>query len=82
MNYTSIVNEYKLDGFNNPLQNLLAGVFTIERKLKPAVKERETVGFSEKSEVTINLHVIRGENIPLRSNFMDKLHGDDRKAAG
>jgi hypothetical protein len=73
MNYTNVVRENQLEGFNNPLQNILSGIFTTERKLKPIVKQREAEGFSEKREITINCHIVRGENIPLRHNFVEEL---------
>jgi hypothetical protein len=45
-----------------------------ERKLKPIVKHRETVGFQGLDEVQINLHIIKGENVPVRYEFIQDLN--------
>lgn len=46
-------------------------MFATERKLKPIVKHREPVGFGTTNEVNIQLHVISGQNIPLRHSFVE-----------
>ena len=45
--------------------------FTFERKLKPKVKKRKQQQPESISEAKINIHIIRGTDIPVRTSFYD-----------
>ena len=57
-------------------KNVLLGAFnkyfTTGRKLKPKVIEQSSQSFDSISQCKISVHVIRGENIPIRTKLIGK----------
>ena len=51
--------------------NLLKSMFTFERKLKPKVKKRKQQQVESINEAKINIHIIRGTDVPVRTSFFD-----------
>jgi len=45
-------------------------MFINGRKLKPVVRKREVVAFENIKECKIYVHVIKGENVPVRADFI------------
>lgn len=66
-----MVKEVEL-GTKNPFQAIFSKLFVGGRKLKPAVKKRQAVGFEMVSESVIHIHVIKGQNVPLRREFLSQ----------
>jgi hypothetical protein len=50
---------------------MLSSMFTFERKLKPKVKARKQKTIESVSEAKINIHVIRGTDVPVRSSYYE-----------
>jgi len=46
-------------------------MFTFERKLKPKVKKRKQQSVESVSEAKLNIHIIRGTDVPVRTSFYD-----------
>lgn len=68
--YKSVVKEFELEA-KNPFQAIFSKLFMGGRKLKPAIKKRTAVAFESVEESVIHVHVIKGENVPLRREFVD-----------
>jgi hypothetical protein len=45
-------------------------ILRVGRKLKPIVKKRQTISFDTIKECKIYVHVLKGENVPIRSDFI------------
>jgi hypothetical protein len=68
--YGSIVKEYKLPQIANPLAAIMQSLLSMERKLKPIVRAREPVDEKGHEALSINVHVIKGENVPVRHDIV------------
>lgn len=55
---------------SNPFVGLLSRFMVTERKLKPHIKTRHVEPFEDKKEVKIFVHVIKGENVPVRADYI------------
>lgn len=63
--YKSVVKEVEVD-VSNPFTGLLQRLFISGRKLKPIVKQRQPVSLESIKECKIFVHIIKGENVPIR----------------
>jgi len=50
-------------------------LFITGRKLKPIVQKRETVAFEQISECALSVHIIKGENVPVRDTYVNIISG-------
>ena len=70
--YRSIVREVEID-VTNPFVGIFNRFFVNGRRLKPIVKKREVVAFENVKECKLFVHIIKGENVPIRKDFLTEL---------
>lgn len=67
--YKSIVKEVEVD-VTNPFVGLFQKIFISGRKLKPIIKKRQPVSLESIKECKIFVHIIKGENVPVRHQYI------------
>jgi hypothetical protein len=63
------VKEFEIET-TNPFVGIFNRLLRVGRKLKPIVKKRQTISFDTIKECKIYVHVLKGENVPIRSDFI------------
>lgn len=69
--YKSIVTEYELDSTTNPFVAIYRRLMRRDRKLKPVVRKRVVTSYENVKECKIYVHCIKGENVPVRADYLD-----------
>lgn len=54
----------------NPFTGILSKLLVTGRKLKPIVKRREPVVADGITDCKIYVHVVKGENVPIRADYV------------
>ena len=54
----------------------IAKLLERERKLKPLIKRAEAQNYTNKDKVTINLHIVKAENVPIREEYRTDIKKD------
>lgn len=70
LSYDQVVREFQLKFSAEFLKNILSNIFSTAilpaRKLKPKRKRKEKTNTKDIEEITINVHVVKGYNVPIR----------------
>lgn len=66
--YYSVVKELQLDD-ESAFMLFFKDVFKFGRRLKPKVKKRTVTPFDSTKEVSLNFHVIRATDVPIRNKY-------------
>jgi hypothetical protein len=69
-NYKSVVKEFEYD-VQNPFTGILSKLLVTGRKLKPVVRRREPVVADGITECKIFVHLVKGENVPIRVDYIE-----------
>jgi coiled-coil and C2 domain-containing protein 2A len=70
--YESVVNEFKFEADSLTLFDVVRNFFRSGRRLKPVVKQKRPKAPSEVSKSTLNVHIIRGKDVPIRVDFFNQ----------
>ena len=76
--YKSILREVEIEA-TNPFVGVFNKFFVSGRRLKPIVKKRDIVAFENVKECKIYVHIIKGENVPIRKDFLYELRQANNK---
>ena len=68
--YKSVVKEFEYD-VQNPFTGILQKLLVTGRKLKPVVRRREPVVADGITECKIFVHLVKGENVPIRVDYIE-----------
>ena len=63
-----IINEFTFAQAESPIKECLKTIFTQRRKLGVVRKKEKKYSFGDVQEITININIIKGRNIPLRES--------------
>ena len=64
-----MIKEFEFD-VQNPFAGVLATLMQTERKLKPIIRRREPVICDGIKECKIFVHLVKGENVPVRADYI------------
>lgn len=71
-NYDAVVSEFLMQDAEVSILTILKNMFKFERQLKPVVKERKQAAVDSVNEAKLLIHVIRGQDVPVRQSYYHK----------
>jgi len=66
----SIINEFSFAQAENPFKHFFQTIFTQRRKLGVVRKKEKKYAHSDIQEITININIIKGRNVPIRETSL------------
>lgn len=76
-----MVSEFKFEADDLTMFDLVKNFFKTGRRLKPVVKAKRSKAPQECMNTTLNVHIIRGKDVPIRVDFFNE-YVNKRAGAG